>query len=70
MTSTWAIGPSYGELKASGRLEIVVNDLVFAAGPNVGKNTVAAMQSGIFFGYVALVEGIIDLPDRMPEAAR
>ncbi|MGE5190320.1 MAG: type III pantothenate kinase [Gemmatimonadota bacterium] len=26
----------------------------------VGKNTVAAMQSGIFYGYVALVEGIID----------
>ncbi len=26
----------------------------------VGKNTVAAMQSGIFFGYVALVEGIVD----------
>ena len=26
----------------------------------LGKNTVAAMQSGIFFGYVALVEGIVD----------
>jgi type III pantothenate kinase len=26
----------------------------------VGKNTVAAMQSGIFFGYVSLVEGIVD----------
>jgi type III pantothenate kinase len=26
----------------------------------IGKNTVAAMQSGIFFGYVALVEGIIE----------
>ncbi len=26
----------------------------------VGKNTVAAMQSGMFYGYVALVEGIID----------
>ncbi|MBF8258656.1 MAG: Type III pantothenate kinase [Actinobacteria bacterium] len=26
----------------------------------IGKNTVSAMQSGIFFGYVALVEGIID----------
>jgi type III pantothenate kinase len=25
----------------------------------IGKNTVAAMQSGIFFGYVALVDGII-----------
>jgi type III pantothenate kinase len=26
----------------------------------IGKNTVAAMQSGLFYGYVALVEGIID----------
>ncbi|MBI5905966.1 MAG: type III pantothenate kinase, partial [Deltaproteobacteria bacterium] len=26
----------------------------------VGKNTVAAMQSGIFYGYVAMVDGIID----------
>jgi type III pantothenate kinase len=26
----------------------------------VGKNTVTAMQSGIFFGYVSLVEGIVD----------
>jgi len=26
----------------------------------IGKNTVAAMQSGLFYGYVALVEGIIE----------
>jgi type III pantothenate kinase len=26
----------------------------------IGKNTVAAMQSGIFYGYVALVDGIIE----------
>ncbi len=26
----------------------------------IGKNTVAAMQSGLYFGYVGLVEGIID----------
>lgn len=25
----------------------------------IGKNTVAAMQSGIFFGYVAMVDGIL-----------
>ncbi len=25
----------------------------------IGKNTVAAMQSGLFYGYVALVDGII-----------
>jgi type III pantothenate kinase len=26
----------------------------------IGKNTVSAMQSGIFYGYVALVDGIIE----------
>lgn len=26
----------------------------------IGKNTVAAMQSGIYYGYVGLVEGILD----------
>jgi type III pantothenate kinase len=26
----------------------------------VGKNTVAAMQAGIFYGYVGLVEGIVE----------
>jgi hypothetical protein len=41
----WTIGPSYGELKASGKLEIQVNDLVFAAGPNAGKNTVPAFRA-------------------------
>jgi hypothetical protein len=41
----WMIGPSYGELKANGKLEITVNDLVFAAGPNVGKNTVASFRA-------------------------
>ena len=25
----------------------------------IGKNTIHAMQSGIFFGYVGLVEGIV-----------
>ena len=27
----------------------------------IGKNTVAALQSGLIFGYVSLVEGMIDL---------
>lgn len=29
-------------------------------GPVVGRNTVAAMQSGIFWGYVGLIEGLIE----------
>ena len=26
----------------------------------IGKDTVGAMQSGVFWGYVALIEGLID----------
>lgn len=36
------------------RVEIVKPSTV------IGKNTVAAMQSGIYYGYVGLVDGIID----------
>jgi hypothetical protein len=36
----WTLTAANGELKASGLLEIDVQGLVFAAGPNVGKNTV------------------------------
>lgn len=41
----WSIGPSSGELKANGKLEINVNDLVFAAGPNIGKNTISSFRA-------------------------
>jgi hypothetical protein len=41
----WAIGSSHGELKASGKLEIDVQGLVFAAGPNTGKNTVTNFKA-------------------------
>jgi hypothetical protein len=36
----WAISSAHGELKASGKLEVTVQGLVFAAGPNIGKNTI------------------------------
>lgn len=36
----WTLSSVKGELKASGELEIDIQGLVFAAGPNVGKNTV------------------------------
>ena len=36
----WTLSSVRGELKASGKLEIDIQGLVFAAGPNVGKNTV------------------------------
>ena len=26
----------------------------------IGKDTVAAMQSGVFWGYIALIEGLVD----------
>lgn len=36
----WMITSGRGELDASGKLEVDVHGLVFAAGPNVGTNTV------------------------------
>ena len=36
----WVISSAHGELKASGKLEIEVQGLVFAAGPNTGSNTI------------------------------
>jgi len=36
----WAISSAHGELKASGKLEIDVQGLVFAAGPNTGSNKI------------------------------
>lgn len=41
----WTIGPTHGELKANGKLEISVQGLVFAAGPNTGRNTVASFRA-------------------------
>ncbi|HEX6033191.1 MAG TPA: hypothetical protein VFY83_02110, partial [Anaerolineales bacterium] len=38
----WTLTSARGELKASGKLEIEVEGLVFAAGPNTGANTVAS----------------------------
>ncbi len=36
----WTLSSAKGELKGSGKLEIDIQGLVFAAGPNVGTNTV------------------------------
>jgi len=36
----WTLSSAKGELKGSGKLEIDIQGLVFAAGPNVGANTV------------------------------
>lgn len=41
----WAIGPTEGELTTAGRLEIKVRGLVFAAGPNAGRNTVTTFRA-------------------------
>jgi hypothetical protein len=41
----WTIGSARGELTVSGHLEIRVRGLVFAAGPNVGKNTVTSFRA-------------------------
>lgn len=41
----WMLTSAHGELKASGDLEIEVQGLVFAAGPNTGSNTVASFRA-------------------------
>lgn len=40
----WAIGASEVEVKDNGKVEVSFQNLVFAAGPNVGKNTVGTMK--------------------------
>lgn len=41
----WTLTSASGELKASGRLEVKVKGLVFAAGPNTGANTVPSFRA-------------------------
>lgn len=41
----WMIGAAQGELMANGHLEITVQGLVFAAGPNTGSNTVTSFKA-------------------------
>ncbi len=41
----WMVSSAKGELKGSGKLEIEVQGLVFAAGPNTGSNTVANFRA-------------------------
>jgi len=41
----WTIGSAKGELTVGGHLEIKVQGLVFAAGPNTGSNTVASFRA-------------------------
>lgn len=41
----WDIGPTFGELKENGDLEISIHSLVFAAGPNTGSNTIPSFRA-------------------------
>ena len=41
----WALTSAHGELTTSGKLEVEVVGLVFAAGPNTGANTVASFRA-------------------------
>ena len=41
----WTISSGSGELKANGELEISVQGLVLAAGPNIGKNPTANFRA-------------------------
>jgi hypothetical protein len=39
----WTIGDSEVSLKANGKIDVAFHDLVFAAGPNTGRNTIPSM---------------------------
>src|SRR4051812_46351772 len=39
----WSIGEAEVSLKANGKLDVAFDDLIFAAGPNAGKNTIGTM---------------------------
>ena len=41
----WTLSSANGELSKTGHLEVTVTGLVFAAGPNVGKNTVPSFRA-------------------------
>ena len=41
----WTLTSARGELNTSGKLELEVTGLVFAAGPNTGKNTVTSFRA-------------------------
>ena len=40
----WTVADATGNLRANGHLEISVEGLVFAAGPNIGKNTITSFR--------------------------
>ena len=41
----WMVGSAHGNLTVSGHLKIIVQGLVFAAGPNAGSNTIASFRA-------------------------
>lgn len=41
----WSIGAAEASLKTGGKLEIEFDNLVFADGPNIGKNTLPTMNA-------------------------
>lgn len=59
----WTLTSATGELKQSGKLEMDVTGLVFAAGPNVGKNTVTSFRA-----IVSCLDGSGNPVNRMTNA--
>lgn len=43
----WGIGEAEVEVKRSGKVEVEFEGLIFTAGPNTGRNTVAQMRVGV-----------------------
>ena len=53
----YQITKAYGEVRAMEklpRIELIKPDTI------IGKNTVASLQSGLVYGYIAMVDGIVE----------
>jgi hypothetical protein len=42
--AAWSIGAASAEVSSSGKVEVAFRDLIFASGPNAGKNTLPSMR--------------------------
>ena len=59
----WMLTSASGELKASGKLEVKVQGLVLAAGPNAGSNPIASFRAIVScLGSDASVQNVITDP--------
>lgn len=62
----WGIGEAEVQVRRSGKVEVEFQDLVFTAGPNTGRNTVASMRVGVSCLSLATAARTTALSDAFP----